>query len=67
VNNETIEHECTNNLVCPYCGVELSDSYEYFGLDSEVTEVECECGKTFVAVREVSVTYSTRKQEAKEA
>ena len=39
-----------DNIICPYCGYEDPESWEYLsGLsEGEVLEVDCaECGKTF--------------------
>lgn len=48
----------TDDIVCPHCGHEFSDSWEY-DLDGSA-ELECEeCEKKFFATRNISVTYST--------
>jgi len=58
-----IDHEYTENIVCPYCGCEHGDSWEY-NLDSTDTVIECyDCGEEFYAYREIEVTYSTKKAE----
>ena len=60
-----------NSIICPYCGHKtMIHSYDYFEdcteLDSEI-EVECdECGKTFVARREIEFNYRTFKKEKEE-
>jgi DNA-directed RNA polymerase subunit RPC12/RpoP len=52
-----VEHEYTKEIVCPYCGYEQGDSWEY---DGECDELECaECGKKFHYSRDISVSYST--------
>lgn len=56
---ETIEHESTDEIVCPHCGYEFNDSWE-FRSDSGVIDCE-ECGKTFRYERELLVYYSTSK------
>ncbi len=39
-----IYHEYTDEIICPHCGEEMMDSWEY----SEDGEDECwECGKKF--------------------
>jgi len=54
-----IDHEYTDEIVCPYCGCEVSDSWEY-GCDDDV--IDCsECGKKFRYYRDTHVTYNTRK------
>lgn len=53
------EHDCraTDELVCPYCGKEQSDSWEIRG---DSGDIECgHCGRTFQYERYVSVTYNT--------
>lgn len=60
-----IDHEYTENVVCPYCGWEDTDSQEIdFGSGSdETTELDCgECGEIFIAHRIVTVDYSTEKK-----
>ena len=59
---EEINHEYTDEIVCPYCGYEFSDSWD-FNRDSE--EIDCpECEKTFEYFREVEVKYVTKKVES---
>ena len=56
---EDIDCDYTNEIVCPYCGHEKTNSWEYDGDDGEI---ECdECGMKFAYVRNVSVDYSTSK------
>lgn len=55
-----IDHEYTDEIVCPHCGYEHSDSFEY----SEDGDTTCnDCGKPFHYARDISVTYSTDKLE----
>ena len=60
---ENIEHEYTDEIVCPYCGYEFGYSYEYDdGYLEDCGLVECgECDKEFYAIRNISITYSTIK------
>ena len=62
---KNIEHNYTDEVVCPYCGKKSRESYEYFSSNTdEDVEIDCdECGNTFVATRMVSVSYSTIKKE----
>ncbi len=54
-----INHEWTNEVVCPYCGYEFSDSYEFGDSDGDI---ECdECEKLFYFYPETTVTYSTQR------
>jgi uncharacterized Zn-finger protein len=56
-----IEHQCTSEIVCPYCGYTLSDSWELTNNDGKL---ECEnCGKNYVYSRNVEVEYTTTKTE----
>mgnify|MGYP000032418711 CR=1 FL=1 len=57
-----IDHEYTNEIVCPWCGYEFSDSWE-LGNGGECTELEeCpDCEKEFYASRIITVEYSTQK------
>lgn len=58
---EKIECEYTNEIVCPWCGYEYSDSWE-FHEDRE--DMECpECEKMFNMNRTVTVSYTTERKE----
>lgn len=50
----------TENIVCPYCGYEESDSWEHrYDYDDEY---ECEeCGKKFSWERIIDVSYTSKK------
>lgn len=53
------EHEYTQEIVCPHCGYEQSDSWE-----SGEGEHDCpECGEIFEVERIVTCEYSTSKVE----
>ena len=55
--------ECngTREIICPKCGHENGDSWEYTDSDDDM---ECDkCGAKFSMEREVDVTYTTRLQE----
>lgn len=55
-----IDHEYTKEVVCPHCGYEENDSWEY----SDDTETECsECGKLFGISIHEEVTYVTYKPD----
>lgn len=58
-----INHENTDEVVCPYCGQESSDSWELD--DDGVTECYG-CDKKFNYTKNISVDYSTSKIECKE-
>lgn len=56
---EEIDHEYTRNIVCPHCGYEDVDSWEY---DKDDGEIECSaCDEEFVYARIIMVSYSTKK------
>lgn len=60
----TKETQYTTYPVCPYCGYEHPDAWEWdFGAGTEGnTEIECDnCEKEFFVSRMVEVSYSTRK------
>jgi uncharacterized Zn-finger protein len=62
-NYEPPDIDCvaTDEVVCPYCGNEHSESYEFFEGNRDDTEVTCtECERDFRASRDVSVSYSSR-------
>lgn len=54
-----IDHTNTSEVICPYCGDEFEDAWEW---SSNSGEHECDCGNTFEYEREVEVTYSTNKK-----
>lgn len=57
----------THEIVCPYCGYEFSDSWEIGDGDQDIGEMVCHnCEKTFLAYRNVEVTYSTWIKEGNE-
>lgn len=48
-------------MICPYCGHENSDSFEFI---EDEGERECEnCGKIFEYTREIEIRYTTTKKE----
>lgn len=62
---EEIDHEYTHEIVCPYCGAEKSDSWEYNLGDGDIEKgIDCDlCGGVFNAECQIDVTYSTFKSE----
>lgn len=64
VNIMDFETSYTNEIICPYCGYEFSDSIEIENGNNDVGEVDCSrCEKTFITYRNVEVTYNTWKKE----
>lgn len=59
---DEIDHTHTPLIVCPYCGCEDQESWEWKNGDEADDDIECsECGKEFSCSRSVQVTYSTSK------
>lgn len=57
--NEKYFNMLTHEIVCPYCGHEMTDSWE---LSEDDDEYECEaCEKTFHYCREIDVRYTTHR------
>lgn len=62
--NEKIDHENTDEIVCPYCGHEHSDCWEW---ENDEGKIECdECDKVFNYCRNHSVDYNTSRITCKE-
>ena len=54
-----MEHNNTNEIICPYCDYEHSDNHEY---SEESAEINCHgCSKEFHYEREIEVRYSTSR------
>jgi len=63
MTDSKIDHDHTNELVCPYCGYEFTDSWEFNDTQDE-QHVEChDCGKEFLLYVHISVDYTTRKKK----
>lgn len=61
--SKEIDHEFTDEIVCPYCGYEDVDSWEY----SDDGVAECpDCDREFEYLRNIRVTYTTEKINNKE-
>lgn len=53
-------------LICPYCGAKIRINPEIFSdnIGDDEAEVYCEeCDRSFYAMREVNVSYSSQKKE----
>jgi len=58
--DDAIDCTCTDEVVCPYCGLRYDCSDEFFGGNSNSAEAQCDnCRKYFKMERDFSVTYST--------
>ena len=54
-----IDHEYTDEVVCPHCGYEFSDSWEMPESDDAV---DCpDCHEVFSMERNIEITYVTKK------
>ncbi|QHW35790.1 hypothetical protein GZH47_33395 (plasmid) [Paenibacillus rhizovicinus] len=57
-----IDHEYTDNLVCPFCGHEDTESQETSPGDEDLGLIECSnCEKCYYGTRNIRVSYSTEK------
>ena len=66
MNDKEIDHEYTKEVVCPYCGYEFQDSWEFF-THHDYQLVHCdECENDFHASALRSVKYVSRKMNVKE-
>lgn len=60
----SIDHEYTNNLICPWCGSEDMESWEIEPDLEELGIVKCdECEKDFYGFRCITIEYVTKKVE----
>lgn len=63
-----IDHELTENVVCPHCGYEDADWFEGYDItDGSVENHECgDCGKPFILSVDVTVQFTTEKTSFKQ-
>ncbi len=55
-----IEHEMTDEVVCPHCGHVHEDSWERKLSDGEQESEQCDkCGMKFIIVASVTIHYTT--------
>jgi len=63
VTNE-LNHFLTEEIVCPYCGYQHTESYEFFDDMEGDEDIECgDCGEEFRGSRIVTIQYTSRKKE----
>ena len=54
-----IDHEFADEVVCPYCGYQFRDSWEFAEYEDDIPCYECE--KHFSIESHISRSFSTRK------
>lgn len=59
ISNFDGDTEYTSEITCPWCGYEMTDSWER-SHDSDQTDCD-NCGRKYEYERDVTVTYSTKK------
>jgi uncharacterized Zn finger protein len=60
--SQNIDCEYTKEVVCPYCGIEFTDSYELVDAQDTDIQIECgDCGKTFIYITDCHITFSSRQ------
>ena len=65
--SEEFQTDFTPGIVCPHCGHECRDSWEWGGGSDNDGEDECgECGEAFQWMRIVTVEYTTAKTTSDE-
>ena len=66
-DREDIDHDYTDDVVCPYCG-NSHDSTEFRADNVQETSYDCdECGKEFIVTMNIEVTFSTERKKAPHA
>ena len=64
---ESLDHEFTPDIVCPYCGKIYTNSGEVDPGDEDLGDIECmECWNIFPTERNIIITYSTEIPKNKE-
>jgi hypothetical protein len=53
----------TKDPICPYCAHKMQDAWELNMYDGDVTEIDCDCGETYLVTMHVTVEYSTYRKE----
>jgi hypothetical protein len=63
MEEEIIHHIYTDEITCPHCGLEFTDSWEQADRDDHTCD---HCGGLFTHQRDIEITYITRKIEPKD-
>jgi DNA-directed RNA polymerase subunit RPC12/RpoP len=63
IPSDDFPHDHTDEIVCPYCGYEFTDSWEFNDTQDEQHVECCDCGKEFLLYVIMSVDYTTRKKK----
>jgi len=59
-----LNHTLTDEIVCPFCGMRYSDSWELSDIMGNIGELKCDaCEKLFTAQRITTIEYTTRRVE----
>jgi DNA-directed RNA polymerase subunit RPC12/RpoP len=61
--SKEIDHDYTDEIVCPYCGYVFEDSYESADPDKEQDITCAECWHEFILTTHVIINYSSRKKK----
>ena len=63
--SKEFDTEYKDDIVCPYCGYEFTDSWEFNDTQDEqhVDCQNCNCEKEFLLYVHISVDYTTRKKK----
>jgi DNA-directed RNA polymerase subunit RPC12/RpoP len=63
--SKEIDCQYTDEIICPYCGYEFGDSWEYMRSVESKFEVQCgdhhNCGKEFIVYPVMEITYCSEK------
>jgi len=56
-------HTLTHSIVCPYCGEDDGDSWEWNNGEEGTDDCQCShCDEVFICTRIVTIDYTTRRR-----
>lgn len=62
MSEQEFDTDYTNEIVCPYCGYQFTDSWELQGGQDTDIPIECgRCEKSFIFSTDYHITYSSHK------